>query len=302
MQFFFIESSPYDGLEDEDHFENSTNPYPYIVCYGGRTEPLCRHSAFSDYDAAVDRANELAQFISNKVEVVYDGTDDIETIYVATPLHESSPYDDLEDNDQFEEEPQEQEEFESCYNCGVQYYIFAGETSNDLIRCNNCGATICKRCLPGGDLFSEKDKEEYEFYPETVGTYELEHCPFCSDNINESSPYDDLEDDDQFSDKEEWDLAHLLEFDGYGPVILLYQSLLRPGIYDICVDINTRFVDWNDISDDMVKDFAIMLSIRNLNQPNLRKETLQVIWDYMLEHKKAWRVPITDSPHLIGLN
>jgi len=57
-----------------------------------------------------------------------------------------------------------------------QFYIFAGESSDDLIWCNGCGATICQRCLPGGDLFSEKDREAYEFYPETV---ELEHCPFC---------------------------------------------------------------------------------------------------------------------------
>jgi len=92
-------------------------------------------------------------------------------------LHQvnESVYDKLDDTDEFRNE-EEDEEYEFCANCGAQFYIFAGESSDDLIWCNGCGATICQRCLPGGDLFSEKDREAYEFYPETV---ELEHCPFC---------------------------------------------------------------------------------------------------------------------------
>jgi len=215
-----IPESVYDKLDDTDEFEENQNqnqnqnPYPYELNYGGGAKPYVRHGAYSNYDVAVERAHELAQFINDQVEVTKDTGDDYETVYVATPSFNESIYDKLDDTDEFE------------------------------------------------------NKEENE---------------------------------------DEWQLAYEIQVDGYLSDILLYQNIERPEFYDINIDLNqTTFVDWGSVSDHMVKDYAVLFGIKNLNETGLREKTLKTIWDHMLKRKNDWITPMPTNPgfipYLIGSN
>ena len=61
---------------------------------------------------------------------------------------EVNPLDNIED--EFEEE------YAFCSNCDVEYIA----ATAPLELCENCGSAWCERCLPGGSIWENSDKEE----------------------------------------------------------------------------------------------------------------------------------------------
>jgi Zn finger protein HypA/HybF involved in hydrogenase expression len=110
-------------------------------------------------------------------------------------------YGGLEDADEFEED----EQYAYCSNCDVEYIA----ATADLELCENCGSAWCERCMPGGSIWQDSDKEEkLRFQVATDPTeppidhnvsfnrfwdvYEmLLKCPHCSGPARNALPFRD---------------------------------------------------------------------------------------------------------------